>query len=74
MIGSGVLSLAWSTAQLGWIGGPIALVCFAFVTYVSSTLLSDCYRSPDPVTGARNRSFTDAVRVILGKDFEQTCI
>ncbi|GKE26626.1 probable amino acid permease 7 isoform X2 [Tanacetum coccineum] len=65
--GSGVLSLAWSTAQLGWIGGPIALVSFAIVTYVSSFLLSDCYRSPDPVTGTRNRSFTSAVRVILGR-------
>ncbi|PWA81856.1 amino acid transporter, transmembrane domain-containing protein [Artemisia annua] len=67
VIGSGVLSLAWSTAQLGWIGGPIALISFAFVTYVSSILMSDCYRSPDPVTGTRNRSFTDAVRVILGE-------
>ncbi|PWA63140.1 amino acid transporter, transmembrane domain-containing protein [Artemisia annua] len=67
VIGSGVLSLAWSTAQLGWIGGPIALISFAFVTYISSFLLSDCYRSPDPVTGTRNRSFTNAVRVILGE-------
>ncbi|PWA87603.1 amino acid transporter, transmembrane domain-containing protein [Artemisia annua] len=65
VISSGVLSLAWSTAQLGWIGGPIALISFAFVTYISSFLLSDCYRSPDPVTGTRNRSFTNAVRVIL---------
>ncbi|KAL4579948.1 hypothetical protein LXL04_016119 [Taraxacum kok-saghyz] len=73
VIGSGVLSLAWSTAQLGWIGGPIALFCFAFVTYVSSTLLSDCYRSPDPVTGTRNRSFTDAVRVILGEKQAWIC-
>ncbi|XP_076926304.1 amino acid permease 5-like [Bidens hawaiensis] len=66
VIGSGVLSLSWSTAKLGWIGGPIALICFAFVTYVSSALLADCYRSPDPVTGTRNRTYTDAVRVILG--------
>lgn len=44
VIGSGVLSLAWSTAQLGWIGGPVALLCFAVVTYVSSFLLADCYR------------------------------
>lgn len=73
VIGSGVLSLAWSTAQLGWIGGPIALFSFAFVTYISSSLLSDCYRSPDPVTGARNRSFTDAVRVILGEKKAWIC-
>ncbi|GJX77467.1 probable amino acid permease 7 [Tanacetum coccineum] len=73
VIGSGVLSLAWSTAQLGWIGGPIALISFAFVTYISSILLSDCYRSPDPVTGTRNRSFTNAVRVILGEKKAWVC-
>nr|XP_043630943.1 probable amino acid permease 7 isoform X2 [Erigeron canadensis] len=73
VIGSGVLSLAWSVSQLGWIGGPVALFCFAFVTYVSSSLLSDCYRSPDPVTGARNRSYTDAVRVILGEKQALLC-
>ncbi|KAD4178812.1 hypothetical protein E3N88_27403 [Mikania micrantha] len=51
VIGSGVLSLAWSTAQLGWIGGPIALLCFAFyvsfygtaVAYVVTT--STCIRA-----------------------------
>ncbi|XP_076903142.1 putative amino acid permease 7 [Bidens hawaiensis] len=73
VIGSGVLSLAWATAQLGWIAGPIALFCFAFVTYVSSWLLSDCYRSPDPITGARNRSYTNAVRVILGEKHAWVC-
>lgn len=67
VIGSGVLSLAWSIAQLGWIAGPVYLLCLAAVTYVSASLLSDCYRSPDPVTGARNYSYGDAVRVNLGK-------
>ncbi|XP_061367395.1 probable amino acid permease 7 isoform X2 [Gastrolobium bilobum] len=67
VIGSGVLSLAWSTSQLGWIGGPVALLCFAIVTYISSFLMSDCYRNPDPVTGKRNYSYMDAVRVNLGK-------
>ncbi|OAY51328.1 probable amino acid permease 7 [Manihot esculenta] len=66
VIGSGVLSLAWSTAQLGWIAGPVSLLCFAIVTYISAFLLSDCYRSPDPVTGSRNYSYMDAVRVNLG--------
>ncbi|MBZ5798082.1 amino acid transporter, partial [Burkholderia contaminans] len=28
VIGSGVLSLAWSVAQLGWIAGPTAIICF----------------------------------------------
>ncbi|GKB37975.1 probable amino acid permease 7 isoform X2, partial [Tanacetum coccineum] len=73
VIGSGVLSLAWSMSQLGWIGGPLALFFFAMVTYVSSSLLADCYRSPDPVTGARNRSFADAVRVILGEKQALLC-
>ncbi|GAU13468.1 hypothetical protein TSUD_127650 [Trifolium subterraneum] len=67
VIGSGVLSLAWSVAQLGWIGGPIALLCCAISSYVSSCLLADCYRSPDSITGKRNYSFMDAVRVNLGK-------
>lgn len=66
VIGSGVLSLAWSTAQLGWVGGPVSLLCFAVVTYLSAFLLSDCYRSPDPVTGSRNYTYMDAVRVNLG--------
>ncbi|XP_057434080.1 probable amino acid permease 7 [Lotus japonicus] len=67
VIGSGVLSLAWSTSQLGWIGGPVALLCFAIVTYVSSFLMSDCYRYPDPVTGKRNYSYIAAVRANLGE-------
>ncbi|XP_057249784.1 probable amino acid permease 7 isoform X2 [Beta vulgaris subsp. vulgaris] len=73
VIGSGVLSLAWSTAQLGWIAGPIALLCFAFVTYLSASLLSDCYRSPHPVTGLRNSSYIDAVRNILGRKHVWFC-
>ncbi|XP_020221166.1 probable amino acid permease 7 [Cajanus cajan] len=67
VIGSGVLSLAWSTSQLGWIGGPIVLLCFAAITYISSALLSDCYRSPDSITGKRSYSYMDAVRVNLGE-------
>ncbi|KAL1820864.1 hypothetical protein ACET3Z_015733 [Daucus carota] len=73
VIGSGVLSLAWSTAQLGWIGGPVALLCFAVVTFVSSSLLADCYRSPDSVTGVRNPSYMDAVRVNLGRKQTWIC-
>ncbi|XP_027334168.1 probable amino acid permease 7 isoform X1 [Abrus precatorius] len=67
VIGSGVLSLAWSTSQLGWIGGPFALFCFAIITYISSCLLSDCYRTPDPVTGKRNYSYIAAVTTNLGE-------
>lgn len=65
VIGAGVLSLAWSTAQLGWIAGPFAMLCFALVTYISAFMLSECYRSPHPVNGARNYSYMDAVRKTL---------
>ncbi|KAJ3694631.1 hypothetical protein LUZ60_000008 [Juncus effusus] len=64
VIGSGVLSLAWSTAQLGWIAGPVSLLCFAIVTYISAFLLADCYWSND---GRRNRSYMEAVRNNLGE-------
>ncbi|KNA14442.1 hypothetical protein SOVF_106810 [Spinacia oleracea] len=59
IIGSGVLSLAWGTAQLGWVGGLATLITFSFITYYTSNLLADCYRSPDPVTGKRNYSYME---------------
>ncbi|KAI3460562.1 hypothetical protein Pfo_017225 [Paulownia fortunei] len=66
VIGSGVLSLAWATAQLGWIAGPIVMFLFSFVTYYTSTLLAACYRSGHPDTGKRNYTYMDAVRANLG--------
>ncbi|KZV23195.1 hypothetical protein F511_05034 [Dorcoceras hygrometricum] len=66
VIGSGVLSLAWATAQLGWIAGPTVLFLFSFVTYYTSTLLATCYRSGDPDNGKRNYTYMDAVRSNLG--------
>ncbi|KAK3198828.1 hypothetical protein Dsin_022243 [Dipteronia sinensis] len=68
VIGSGVLSLAWATAQLGWIDGPAVMFLFSFVTYYTSSLLSACYRSGDSLTGKRNYAYMDAVRSNLGKD------
>uniref|UniRef100_A0A0E0JRS0 Amino acid transporter transmembrane domain-containing protein n=1 Tax=Oryza punctata TaxID=4537 RepID=A0A0E0JRS0_ORYPU len=65
VIGSGVLALAWSVAQLGWVAGPLALAGFACVTYYTSTLLANAYRAPHPVTGTRNRTYMDAVRSYL---------
>ncbi|XP_058728384.1 amino acid permease 2-like [Vicia villosa] len=62
----GVLSLAWSISYLGWIVGPLALLCCATATCISSSMLSDCYRNLDLVTGKRNHSYIDAVRVNLG--------
>ncbi|XP_061355633.1 amino acid permease 6-like [Gastrolobium bilobum] len=66
VIGSGVLSLAWSIAQLGWIAGPIILIIFSLVTLFTSFLLSDCYRYPDTVHGTRNPSYMQMVKNILG--------
>ncbi|CAA7013434.1 unnamed protein product [Microthlaspi erraticum] len=66
VIGSGVLSLAWATAQLGWIAGPVVMLLFSIVTYFTSTLLAACYRSGDPNSGKRNYTYMDAVRSNLG--------
>uniref|UniRef100_A0A0D9V8M6 Amino acid transporter transmembrane domain-containing protein n=1 Tax=Leersia perrieri TaxID=77586 RepID=A0A0D9V8M6_9ORYZ len=65
VIGSGVLSLAWAIAQLGWVAGPAVMVLFSLVTYYTSALLSDCYRSGDPVSGKRNYTYMDAVNANL---------
>ncbi|KAL6964156.1 Amino acid permease 6 [Sarracenia purpurea var. burkii] len=64
VIGSGVLSLPWAMAQLGWIAGAIALVIFSFITWFTSVLLADCYR--DPTTGKRNHTYMEAVKANLG--------
>ncbi|KAF5790630.1 putative amino acid transporter, transmembrane domain-containing protein [Helianthus annuus] len=66
VIGSGVLSLAWAIAQLGWVAGPAVLMTFSFITYFTSILLADAYRAPDPVHGKRNYTYMDAVRATLG--------
>jgi hypothetical protein len=67
VIGSGVLSLAWSMAQLGWVAGPGTMVVFASVTALQSTIFADCYRSPDPEHGPhRNRTYAHAVERNLG--------
>lgn len=66
VIGSGVLSLAWANAQLGWVAGPAVLMAFSGITWFTSTLLADCYRTPDPVTGKRNYTYMDVVRANLG--------
>lgn len=66
MIGSGVLSLAWAVAQLGWVAGPTVMLLFSFVTYYTSSLLATCYRTGDPDNGKRNYTYMDAVRANLG--------
>jgi len=66
VIGSGVLSLAWAVAQLGWIAGPVILMLFSFITLYTSFLLCNCYRYPDSVHGTRNVTYMDMVKTILG--------
>uniref|UniRef100_A0A0D9WNK0 Amino acid transporter transmembrane domain-containing protein n=1 Tax=Leersia perrieri TaxID=77586 RepID=A0A0D9WNK0_9ORYZ len=67
VVGSGVLSLAWSTAQLGWVAGPVTLVVFAVITYYTSVILAECYRAGgDQVAGKRNYTYMDAVESYLG--------
>jgi hypothetical protein len=61
VIGSGVLSLGWAIAQLGWVAGPAVMLLFSLVTYYTSSLLADCYRSGDPCAGKRNYTYMDAV-------------
>ncbi|KAF8023679.1 hypothetical protein BT93_F1008 [Corymbia citriodora subsp. variegata] len=73
VIGSGVLSLAWATAQLGWVAGPVVMFLFASVTYYTSTLLATSYRSGDPVTGKRNYTYMDAVSANLGMSHLHSC-
>ncbi|CAD6259207.1 unnamed protein product [Miscanthus lutarioriparius] len=78
IIGCGVLALSWSVAQLGWVGGPVAMLCFAFVTYLSAFLLSHCYRSPvsdgdDSQKRQRNYTYMDAVRTHLGEKRTWLC-
>lgn len=67
VIGAGVLSLAWSVAQLGWIAGPLAILLFAGTTLASTNLLCDCYRFPDPEYGTiTSSSYMGAVKLYLG--------
>ncbi|XP_051150894.1 amino acid permease 3-like isoform X2 [Andrographis paniculata] len=68
VIGSGVLSLAWAMAQLGWVAGPAVMLLFSMVTYYTSTLLAACYRS-----AKRNYTYMEAVQAHLGGFQVQIC-
>ncbi|KAK6945945.1 Amino acid transporter, transmembrane domain [Dillenia turbinata] len=65
VIGSGVLSLTWAVAQLGWLAGTLSLFAFAVITWFAAWLLADSNR-PDPTTGKRNHVYMDVVRSNLG--------
>ncbi|XP_075522474.1 amino acid permease 8-like [Primulina tabacum] len=72
VIGSGVLSLAWGMAQLGWIAGVATLLVFSGITLYTSSFLADCYRSP--VTGKRNYTYKEIVKNNLGGTMYVACI
>jgi amino acid permease len=65
LIGSGVLAMAWSFAQLGWISSHIVVLIFFEFTYYISTFLVDCYRYLDLVTGVVYKEYIDVVCATL---------
>ncbi|XP_076934099.1 putative amino acid permease 7 [Bidens hawaiensis] len=68
VIGSGVLSLAWSVAQVGWIAGPLSLLIFGFITLVSAHFICDIHLYFDPKNGntTMNQSYLQAIYTVLG--------
>jgi len=66
VVGAGVLALAWAMAQLGWIAGIGCIVTFSAISIFTYSLVADCYRYPDPVTGQRNYTYMQAVKAYLG--------
>ncbi|XP_024967287.1 probable amino acid permease 7 isoform X2 [Cynara cardunculus var. scolymus] len=75
VIGSGVLALSWSVAQLGWVAGPVSLVLFALVSLLNASLLLNLHLYPDPNNGVTiiNRSYLQAVENILGNSNGRVC-
>lgn len=73
VLGTGVLSLAWAIAQMGWIIGPTVMLIFSLITWYTSALLADCYRHGDPNFGKRNYTFMEAVHTILGGFNDTLC-
>ncbi|KAI5669166.1 hypothetical protein M9H77_19019 [Catharanthus roseus] len=71
IIGSGVLSLAWGMAQLGWIAGVTTLLTFSAITLYTSNLLADCYRTQN--TPKRNYTYMECVKNNLGGKMYIAC-
>ena len=57
-IGSGVISLAWAIAHLGWVAGPTAMLLIAFVTYCIAQTI--CKFSIDSSLGLLRLRFLDS--------------
>ncbi|XP_021819476.1 amino acid permease 6-like isoform X1 [Prunus avium] len=53
-------------SQLGWVAGICTMLFCSLAALYAATLLADCYRFPDPVTGNRNYSYMEAVKANLG--------
>ncbi|AES58688.1 putative amino acid transporter, transmembrane domain-containing protein [Medicago truncatula] len=73
VVGAGVLALAWAMAQLGWIAGIASIIIFACISAFTYSLVADCYRYPDPVTGKRNYTYMQAVKSYLGGKMQVFC-
>ncbi|XP_057419766.1 amino acid permease 2-like isoform X2 [Lotus japonicus] len=73
VVGSGVLSLAWAIAQMGWVAGTVAMLFFSVITWYTSALLADCYRYGDQNMRKRSYSFMEAVQNILGTTNAKIC-
>ncbi|EFN51991.1 hypothetical protein CHLNCDRAFT_37093 [Chlorella variabilis] len=57
VIGAGVLALPYAVAMLGWVAGPLCIICFGALTQVCSVLLADCYI----INGKINRTYSECV-------------
>ncbi|XP_027330896.1 amino acid permease 1-like [Abrus precatorius] len=73
VVGAGVLALAWAMAQLGWIAGIGSILAFSSISIFTYSLVADCYRYPDPVTGKRNYTYMQAVKAYLGGTMHVLC-
>ncbi|CAL0323088.1 unnamed protein product [Lupinus luteus] len=73
VVGAGVLALAWAMAQLGWIAGIAVMLTFSAISMLTYSLVADCYRFPDPITGKRNYTYMQAVKAYLGGTMHVLC-
>ncbi|XP_031281643.1 amino acid permease 3-like isoform X2 [Pistacia vera] len=65
LIGSGVLSLAWATAQLGWIFGPIVMLLFSLVTCYTFTLFADAVFHSSGKLASDEKKYTNYMDTFL---------
>jgi amino acid permease len=73
VIGAGVLSLAWASAQVGWLAAVLLLFMFAWITWYCSRMLANAYRWPTKDGPNRNYTYMDAVRHYLSPQMVFWC-